>query len=130
MTINQLEIENNVRLIMRYQVILVSHLENALKNSQIDEHTFTRLKSRACIAQTQDEILDHFEQIFRKLVNYHQEHLRQRIFNGAAFIDSLGSDDPRKMPAMEKYDGLCKQLKESEDREQEGRNSNIIYRCS
>lgn len=125
MTVNQLEIENNVRLIMRYQIIFVSHLENALKNSQIDEHTFTRLKSRACIAQTQDEILDHFEQIFRELVRYHQEHLRQRILKGAEFIDSLGSDDPRKLPAMEKYDGLCKQLTESEDREYGTSNSNF-----
>lgn len=124
MTANHLEIENNVRLIMRYQIILVSHLENALKNGHIDEHTFTRLKSQGCIAQTQDEILDHFERIFCELVSYYQEHLRQRILKGAAFIDSLSPADPRRIPAMEKYDGLCKQLQESEDREHGRHNGN------
>ncbi|MDQ0169159.1 hypothetical protein [Paenibacillus tundrae] len=121
MTADPLEIENNVRLIMRYQIILISHLENALKNGNIDEHTFTRLKSQGCIAQTQDEILDHFERIFGELVSYHQERLRERVIKGAAFIDGLAPDDPRRILALEKYDGLCKQLKESEEREN-GRN--------
>ncbi|OMF01209.1 hypothetical protein BK124_00585 [Paenibacillus amylolyticus] len=124
MTADHLENENNVRLIMRYQIVLISHLENSLKNGDIDEHTFTRLKSQGCIAQTQDEILDHFDRIFRELVSYYQERLRERMIKGAAFIDALAPDDPCRIPAMEKYDGLCRRLKESEDREHGQHNGN------
>ncbi|MDK8188993.1 hypothetical protein QP794_02690 [Paenibacillus sp. UMB7766-LJ446] len=111
-----LELENNVRLIMQYQTILVRHIETSLNNGQVDEHTAARLKSQGCIYLTRDEILDHFEGIFRELVTYYQDRLRERIVKGAEFIDSLAPDDPRRMPAMEKYDGLCMQLKESEGR--------------
>ncbi|OPG98640.1 hypothetical protein B2I21_09890 [Chryseobacterium mucoviscidosis] len=110
---DELEIENSVRLIMRYQIMLVSHLENALKNGRIDEHTFTRLKSQGCIAQTHDEILDHFEGSFRELLAYYQDRLRERIVKGAEFIDSLSPTDPRWEPALEKYDRLCEQLRGS-----------------
>ncbi|WP_429352106.1 hypothetical protein [Paenibacillus sp. 4624] len=110
---------------MQYQTILVKHIETALINGQVDEHTAIRLKSQGCIYQTRDEILDHFEVIFRELVNYYQERLRHRILKGAEFIDSLAPDDPRRIPAMDKYDGLCKQLNESEDREHGTSNSNI-----
>ncbi|MFS0858314.1 hypothetical protein [Paenibacillus taichungensis] len=113
---DELEIENSVRLIMRYQIMLVSHLENALKNGRIDEHTFTRLKSQGCIAQTHDEILDHFERVFHELLSYYQERLRERILKGAEFIDSLSPSDPRREPALVKYDKLCEELKESEIR--------------
>ncbi|MBY0217845.1 hypothetical protein [Paenibacillus illinoisensis] len=76
----------SIELIMRYQFMLVSHLENTLKIGRTDEHTFTRLKSQGYIAQAHDEILDHFERILHELLAYYQDWLRERIVKGAEFM--------------------------------------------
>ena len=113
---DDLTFEDNVRLLIQYQAMMMQHLEGALKNDYIDEHTYTRFKNKGGITQAREEILNHFDQIFRELVGYYQERLRERILKGADFIDSLPPSDPRRDPAMKKYDRLIEQLKESEDR--------------
>lgn len=112
------EIESNIRLIIKYQGILIRQLEGAYKAGKLDEITFQKLKSVNSTAQTRQEIYDHFDQIFRKLVEYYQEKLRERIRKGAELLDSIGKDHEKYQQYMALYDELCEELSRSE----EGRN--------
>lgn len=102
--------EKNVRLIIRYHKIFLRQLDGANKDGQLDEVTYQRLKSVKCTALTKHGIYDHFDRLFRELVEHYQERLKKRIFKGAQMLDSMGKDHPKYKQFLALYDQLCEDL--------------------
>lgn len=107
--------EDNVRLIIRYQKIFLRQLEGAYQSKKLDDVTYQKLKTVNCTAQTKQEIFDHFDRLFNELVEYYQERLRERIYKGAKMLDAMGKDHPKYQLYMALYDELCEELKHSEE---------------
>lgn len=110
------ESEENVRLIIRYHKIFLRQLDGANKDGQLDDLTYQRLKNVKCTAKTKQGIYDHFDRLFRELVEHYQERLRKRIYKGAQMLDSMGKSHPNYQSYMNLYDELCEELKRSEER--------------
>ncbi|MGN7169290.1 hypothetical protein ACTHSJ_25835 [Paenibacillus cellulositrophicus] len=114
------DMENNIRLIVSYQMILIRQLDAAYKEKLLDEVSYQKFKGIICTAQTQEGIYDHFNQVFKELAGYYQTKLQSRIVNGAKYLDSIWRDHPKYPAALKRYDELCQRLQESKERERGG----------
>ncbi|PNQ78894.1 hypothetical protein [Paenibacillus sp. F4] len=101
-------------LIDRYQEVFNRQITLAYETGQMDSDTYKRFVVIECDAVSLDAVYDHFDQLFHELADYHRGRLKERIFKGAEFIDSLDRSDPRRPAALNKYDALCERLRQSE----------------
>ncbi|WP_438349913.1 hypothetical protein ACP8HI_04380 [Paenibacillus sp. FA6] len=113
----KLTVQENNRIIVCYEKMFIRQVNSAYESKEMDEVTYWKFMSERCEAETTEGIYDYFQQLFIKLMTYHQERLQAQIIKGAEYIESIGTKHPHYRAALRKYETLCQQLQESKERE-------------
>lgn len=88
-------------------------LNGAFRSEKISEEDYRILVSEVDRFNEWEPYYQHLTGLYERFIESMQKEIQRRIVAGATYIEAIGSSHKNYMPALRKYDALCREYQRS-----------------